>query len=419
MRQHVFALVDCNNFYVSCERVFDPRLLGRPVVVLSNNDGCVISRSEEAKAVGVSMGMPAFKAQGLFEAEGVAVLSSNYALYGDMSWRVVEALREFTPAVEVYSIDEAFMLLDGPTQGLARRGREIREKVYLWTGLPVSVGFAATKTLAKAAADLAKKRPEGVCDLTDESVKDSVLDSLPVEAVWGVGRRRAQALRSRGVQSAGQLRDADVRRVRRLLSVVGARIVEELRGVSCLRLETAPPARRSVTCSRSFGRQVETLRELREAVACFTQRAAEKMRRHGLAACAATVFVATNRFSQDAPQYAASATVEVAHPTDATQELLHVTLRAAARLYREGYRFKKAGVILSGLVPASPLTVRMYGDADWQRARRVTGVVDQLNRKFGADKVRFAVSGLKREWQTKCERRTPRYTTAWGEVLAI
>ena len=414
-----FALVDCNNFYVSCERVFDPRLLGRPVVVLSNNDGCVVSRSDEAKAVGIKMGVPVFQVRGLVERHGVAVLSSNYALYGEMSGRVMEVLRDLAADVEVYSIDEAFLLLDAPAPWLAQFARQLRERVYRWTGIPVSVGVAATKTLAKVAADFAKKGPEGVCGLTDREAVDSALDAFPVERVWGVGRQYARLLRARGIQTAGQLRDADVAWARRRMTVVGARIVEELRGVSCLPLAAAPPAKRSLTCSRSFGRRVETLAELREAVACFTVRAAERLRRQGLAAGAVTVFVSTNRFSKAEPQYAASATAEIAYPTDATQELLAVTLRAAERLHRDGLRFQKAGVILSALLPASPITARMYGEPRWQRARRVSRAVDQLNRTFGPDTVRFAASGLKRTWQTKFERRTPRYTTCWGDVLAI
>ncbi|HEX6624050.1 MAG TPA: Y-family DNA polymerase [Pyrinomonadaceae bacterium] len=414
-----FALVDCNNFYVSCERVFDPRLIGRPVVVLSNNDGCVVARSNEAKALGIRMGVPLFRIQDLVDYHKVAVLSSNYALYGDMSSRVMAVLHDLAPVVEVYSIDEAFLLLDLPQAWLQEFARRARERVYRWTGIPVSVGVAPTKTLAKVAGERAKKSPDGVCDLTDRERADEVLASLPVGDVWGVGRQYAKLLRSRGIETAKQLRDSDERWARKAMTVVGARIVHELRGTSCLALEAAPPAKKSVTCSRSFGQPVETPGELKEAVAYYTQSAAERLRRHRLAAGAVTVFVSTNRFSKSEPQYSNSATVEVAFPTDSTQELLAVTLRAAEKMFREGFRFKKAGVILSALVPSSPMTARMYGDALWQKSRRLMGAIDEINRKFGKDSIRFAAGGMRRVWKTKAERESPRYTTCWSDVLAV
>lgn len=413
-----FALVDCNNFYVSCERVFDPKLRGRPVVVLSNNDGCVVARSNSAKKLGITMGAPLFRVRDIVDSNGVAVLSSNYALYGDMSARVMGALREVTPGVEEYSIDEAFVLVDGG-QSLAEHACEIRRKLYKWTGIPVSIGIAETKVLAKVANREAKRRECGVFDLTGPELKEEVLDSLPVGKVWGVGPAYTKALTSRGIMSALQLREMDVRRARRLMTVTGARVVEELRGNSCLPLELAPPAKKSLTCSRSFGRPVETLREMREAVAFFTERAAERLRRHALAASAVTVWMSTNPFTKDAPHYSNAATVEVAYPTDATHELLALTLAASERLYRAGYRYKKAGVMLAGLVPASPMTVRMYGDEKWGRLRRVARCVDEINRKFGGEAVRLAASGLRRAWATKFEMRSPRYTTDWDELVTV
>ncbi|MDQ1610304.1 MAG: polymerase [Pyrinomonadaceae bacterium] len=419
----VFALIDCNNFYVSCERVFDARLVGRPVVVLSNNDGCVIARSNEAKVLGVKMGTPLFQAQNMLDAGGVRVLSSNYALYGDMSARVMAALHEFTPEVEVYSIDEAFVLLDcqGVGAWLTEMGHKIRERVYKLTGIPVSVGIAETKTLAKTANHLAKKSEKAarVLDLTRSRFQDEALERTPAGEVWGIGRRYDKLLKERGITNARQLRDCDVRWARRAMTVVGARVVEELRGVSCLPLELAPPAKRSVTVSRSFGRPVESLAELREAVAFYTTRAAEKLRRHKLAAGAITVFVSTNRFDKNSPQYANSATVEAAFPTDATRELLAVTLEKAELLYRRGYKFKKAGVMLSGLVPASPMTVRMCDDERWLKARQVARAVDAINARHGRDTIRFAVTDLGRRWATKFEKRSSRYTTDWNELLTI
>jgi DNA polymerase V len=295
------ALVDCNNFYVSCERVFDPKLAGRPVVVLSNNDGCIIARSEEAKALGIKMGALLFKTEHIVDAYDVAVYSSNYPLYGDMSQRVMGALQEFTPEVEVYSIDEAFLRLEaGPDLTLAERAAEVREKVGRWTGIPVSIGIAPTKTLAKLASRVVKRAPvtHGVFDLISPSDQTAVLDETPVEDLWGVGPAYSALLHKAGVETARKLRDADRRWVRRRMTVVGARIVEELRGVSCLPVEQCPPAKKSVTCSRSFGALVESVSEMREAVAVYTTRAAERLRKHGMAAGVVTVFINTNRFGE-------------------------------------------------------------------------------------------------------------------------
>lgn len=422
MRQ-VFSLVDCNNFYVSCERVFDAKLVGRAVVVLSNNDGCVVARSDEAKALGITMGVPLFQIQDLVKQHGVAVLSSNYALYADMSHRVQSVLQEFTPDVEVYSIDEAFMMFDchGQSAWQVEMGRKIRRKVYRWTGIPVSVGLGATKTLAKVANRVVKKThvADGVFSLSSPETLLEVLGRTPVEDVWGIGRQSAKKLKERGITTAQQLRNVDPRWARQSMTVVGARIVEELRGTSCLPLELCPPAKKSLTVSRSFGRTTDSLVELREAVATFITRAAEKLRRHRLAAGAVTVFINTNRFSKTDEQYSNSATRELAFPTDTTQELLGHALALLESIYREGYHFKKAGILLGEMVPASPITMRMYGDAKWQRARKLAQVVDQINAKMGRDTVRYAVSGFKHEWKTKFEKRSQRYTTSWNELLTV
>ena len=430
-----FILCDANDFYASCERVFDASLVGRPVVVLSNNDGCVVSRSREARALGVGMGVPVYQARRVIEAHGVRVLSSNYALYADMSRRIMSVLSDFTPELEVYSIDEAFMRVEGARApgALDALGREIRGKVYRHTGVPLSVGIAETKTLAKLANHLAKKseKARGVLDLTRSPHVERALERTPVGEVWGVGRRHSKLLGARGVENARQLRDVDLGWARAALTVAGARVVEELRGVSCLALESCPRPRRSLTHSRSFGRAVTTPAELREAVGCFTAHAAEKLRRHGLAASALTVFAATNRFSKDAPYHSDSATVEMAYPTDVTAELLARADACAAKVYREGCEFRKAGVLLAGLVPASPATARMYGDAEWQGGRRLMRALDELNesfdRRFGRRAVAFGVACSERDWKSKperlwegkSERRSPRYTTRWGELMTV
>ncbi len=318
------AIADANEFYVSCERVFDAKLRGRPVIVLSNNDGCIISRSREARALGIGMGVPLFKVRDIVEEHAVAVFSSNYALYGDLSLRLSDAFHEFTPDVEVYSIDEAFLgLEERPGQSFREQGLEIKAKVYKWTGVPCSLGISQTKTLAKVAQRFTKKHPEaqGVLDLTDPSDQAAVLEETSVGDVWGVGPAYAKMLKGAGVDTARKLRDADRRWVRQRMTVVGARIVEELRGVNCIPLEKCPQGRKSVTCSRSFGVLVESQEELREAVAVYMTKAAERLRRSRLAAGVVTVFINTSRFSVD-PQYSNSATYELAYSTDSTDELL-------------------------------------------------------------------------------------------------
>jgi DNA polymerase V len=417
----VIAIADANEFYVSCERVFDASLRGRPVVVLSNNDGCVISRSREAKALGIGMGVPLFKVRHVVEENDVAVFSSNYQLYGDLSLRLADAFQEFTPDVEVYSIDEAFLGLDErPGQSFWEQGLEIRAKVYKWTGIPCSLGISQTKTLSKVAQRFAKKRPEtqGVLDLTAPSDREAVLEETPVGDVWGVGPAYAKKLKAAGIDTTRKLRDADRRWVRQRMTVVGARIVEELRGVSCIPLEKCPQGRKSATCSRSFGVLVESLGELREAVAVYMTKAAERLRDSRLAAGVVTVFITTSRFDPG-PQYSNSATFELAYLTDSTDELLGWALKGLEQIYRPGYRYKKAGVMLNNLAPAEQLSMRLFGDERFERPRRAMRAVDEINRKFGRNTLRFGAARPGGRWETKFLRRSRRYTTCLAEVLRV
>ena len=415
------AIVDANEFYVSCERVFDASLRGRPVVVLSNNDGCVISRSREAKALGIGMGVPLFKVRHVVEENSVAVFSSNYALYGDLSLRLADAFHEFTPDVEVYSIDEAFLgLEERPSLSFREQGLEIKAKVYKWTGVPCSLGISRTKTLAKVAQRFTKKYPEaqGVLDLTDPSDQTAVLEETPVGDVWGVGPSYSKLLRGAGIDTARKLRDADRRWVRQRMTVVGARVVEELRGVSCIPIERCPQSRKSVTCSRSFGVPVESLEELREAVAVYMSKAAERLRRFRLAAGVVTVFINTSRFDPG-PQYSNSATFELAYSTDATDELSAWAIEGLEQIYRPGYRYKKAGVMLHRLAPAEQLSARLFGDERFEKARRVMRAVDEINARHGLGTVRFGVARPGGMWETKFLRRSRRYTTCLNEVLRV
>jgi len=417
----LFALVDCNNFYVSCERVFNPKLAGKPVIVLGNNDGIVVARSNEAKALGVPMGVPAFKFQPLIRKHDVQAFSSNYALYGDMSQRVMETLQQFSPEVEVYSIDEAFLGLTGFTHtNLTDYGCTIRATVKRWTGIPVSVGIAETKTLAKIANHHAKQSTEssGVFDLTTWPDRDSLLAQVPVEDVWGIGPAHARRLSRHGITTALALRGADDQWIRKQMGVVGLRTVQELRGFSCMPLEQCPPPKQGITCSRSFGRPVTTLVEMREAVAAYTARAAEKLRGEQLAASALTVFLTTNPFKEE-PQYSNALTIRLPVATEATPELLRVALQGVESIYRDGFRYKKAGVMLLGLVPVSQVQSNLFDHVDRERSKRLMRAVDSVNARDGADTVRFAATGLAQRWRTKFTKRSPGYTTNWHELPLV
>jgi len=417
----LFALVDCNNFYVSCERVFNPKLAGKPVLVLGNNDGIVVARSNEAKALGIPMGAPAFKFHRLIHQHDVQVFSSNYALYGDMSQRVMETQQQFSPEAEVYSIDEAFLNLSGfESRNFTDYGWQIRTTVKQWTGLPVSVGIAETKTLAKVANHHAKRSSElaGVCDLTAGPDRDGLLAKVPVEEVWGIGPNYARMLTRHGISTALALRNADDHWIRKQMGVVGLRTVQELRGISCLPMEECPPPKQGITCSRSFGRPVTTLAEMREAVAAYTARAAEKLRGEQLAASALTVFLTTNTF-KDGPQYSNAVTLRLPVATDATPELLGVALKGIEAIYREGFQYKKAGMMLLELVPLSQVQGNLFDQADRARSAQLMRVIDRLNACGGADTVRFAASGLTQRWRARFAKRSRAYTTNWHELLLV
>lgn len=389
--------------------------------MLSNNDGCVVARSPEAKALGIKMGAPLFEIQHLVEAYEVQVYSSNYALYGDMSQRVMSVLEQFTPEVERYSIDEAFLDLTGcKCESYRELGMQIRDQVLQWTGVPVTIGIAETKTLAKLANHLAKKseKAEGVLDLTRSKYQEAALERTPVKEVWGIGPAYARLLRDNGIMTALAFRDVDTRWARKKMTVVGARIVMELRGVSCLPLETCPPAKKSISCTRSFPVVVRELDELREAVAVYTTRAGERLRRAGLAARAMTVFVQTNLHHSDHP-YSNSTTVKMIYPTASTQELLRYALEALGRIYRQGYDYRKAGVMLYGLVPADQLTGRLFSSEMMEKFYRVMPAMDKLNRKYGKDTVRFGVAQPNGRWKTKAERCSPHYTTRLSDVPTL
>ncbi|MBE1427255.1 DNA polymerase V [Desulfomicrobium macestii] len=418
-----YLMVDCNNFYASCERVFAPRLEGKPVVVLSNNDGCVIARSQEAKALGIVMGEPAYKRETFFARNGVHVFSSNYALYGDMSARVMQTLAGFAEETEVYSIDECFLLLRGlGTSSLLETAREIRRTVRKWTGIPVCVGLARTKTLAKIANRLAKKADgDGVRLLEDEADIDRILGDMDTGDIWGIGRKSALRLSSCGVHTALDLKNQADDWIRRQLTVTGLRTALELRQIPCIALEDTPPPARSLVCSRSFGTRIESLESLEEAVSAYVQRAAEKLRRKGLVAAAVQVFLETNRF-QPGPRYAGSRCRALAAPTADTLDLHGPALEILRDIHKPGYKYQKAGVILLDLSPAGNRQLSFLEPHGEEKTRRdaLMRVMDRINTVHGRGSLTLAASGLgKKSWHMRQERRSPCYTTSWAELPLV
>jgi DNA polymerase V len=417
----VIALVDCDCFYVSCERVFNPKLESRPVIVLSNNDGCVVARSKEAKALGIPMGAPRFQWEDVICKNDVAVFSSNYELYGDLSRRVIGVLEQFSPDVEVYSIDEAFLAFPAKLgKSVSRIAAQIRQRVKQCTGVPVTIGIGQTKTLAKVAIEFAKKNAEynGVLDLSDHSALDDFLARLPVSDVWGVGRRYTEKLARNGVSRARELRDLPDWWVRKHMTVVGLRTVWELRGVQCIPLEHAPLPKKSIICSGSFGRPIERLEELKEAVASSASRGAEKLRRQDSVASSIQVFIQTNTFSSG-PQYANAITLQLEQPTAFTPELVSAAVSGAERIYRPGYRYKKAGIMLLGISSQDHVQQGFFGRPYREREKRVMEAIDQINNRFGRGTIKVAAAGLKQLWKMRCSNRSPRFTTRWSELPVV
>ena len=417
-----FALVDGNNFYVSCERVFNPGLEGKPVVVLSNNDGCAVARSAEVKALGVGMGTPWYQMQDIARQHGMIALSSNYTLYADMSNRMMSVLRQFSPNQEIYSIDECFLGLNGFNRDLTAYGQEIRQRVRRWTGIPVCVGIGPSKTLAKLANHVAKKggaKWSGVCDLgaMPEPELDQLLDSVEVGEVWGVGRRMREQLAAMNIRTVLALKQADAVLIRRRFSVVLERTVRELRGISCLGLEEMAYSKQQILCSRSFGMPLLHLTELREAVSCYTTRAAEKLRRQSSVAGAIHVFITTSPFREKDPQRSQGITVPLPQAAGDTPGLVQAALWGLNQIYRPGYRYVKAGVMLMELSSAGKRQYTLFKDAAaGSRSLLLMQVLDTINRKMGKDTLFLASSGIRQAWRMKQGNRSPCYTTNWEEL---
>ena len=419
--QKTFALVDCNNFYASCERVFNPLLANKPIVVLSNNDGCIVSRSGEAKSLGIGMGAPVFECEDLIKKHDIQVFSSNYTLYGDMSARVMTALEHFCPNVEVYSIDEAFLCFTGFWQDLHEYGVKIRKSVKQWTGIPVSIGIGPTKTLAKIANKLAKKLRCGVFNLSERSPSqiDHILSRIPVSDIWGIGGSYTRKLQKIGIYTALDFKHAPDRWVQKHMTIVGLRTVYELRGISCLRLEEKTDPKKNICSSRTFGKPVESAVDMHEAVASYAATAGAKLRSQRSAAKSMVVFISTNRHRENEPQYRNAAVYNFAVPTSSTPELVTGARIALRSILRSGYRYRKAGVLLMGLLPEHHVQFNLFTPPRSIQSHQLMRTFDRLNHKYGRRTLFVAATGMEQSWQTKVQFKSPAFTTNWGELLEV
>ena len=420
----LFALVDVNNFYVSCERVFQPKLEGLPMVVLSNNDGCAVARSAEVKALGIKTGTPWFQMEEIAKKHGIQAYSSNYTLYGDMSNRVVQVLRTFTPNLEVYSIDESFLRIETLLKSYSSPsdlGQTIKEKIKATTGLPVCVGMGESKTLAKLANYLAKKHPQfsGVCDISTMPKEELYqwMAETPVGEVWGVGRQIAKRLQAIKIQTVFDLLQASPQLIRQQFGVVMERLCYELRGVSCLQLEEVAPAKQQIVSSRSFGQLVTSLTALTESVATHTARGAEKLRSQHSVTGALTIFIQTNPFKQNEPQHHQSISVPLSDPTDNTLTLTTAAIAGLKQIYQSGFRYKKAGVIFSLLADKPTVQQSLFDDIEVKgKSAGLMKALDSINSRFGNAVIRSAATGTTQAWQMRSDKRSPNYTTRWDEL---
>ena len=421
MKSGAYAIADCNNFYASCERVFNPRLEGKPIVVLSNNDGVVIARSNEAKALGIPMGAPVFQIRDLLRDKRIIQLSSNYALYGDLSRRVMATMAAFIPDLEVYSIDEAFLPLPAAQAEEIALCREMRALIKQRVGIPVSIGLASTKTRAKAANHIAKKRPEygGVFSLEAHPDPEAALSTLPVGEVWGIGRRSEPRLVGEGVLTAGDfLRKPDAW-LKRRMGINGLRIAWELRGVRMPTMDIQPDIRKSVISSRSFGRPIVTLVELKEAIASHAASAAETLRGEGLKAAHLGVFLGAKRHAYGGG-YPSGLGTELDPPSACTPDFIAVAHGLVEKMFCKGMSYRKAGIHCWGISPEDPVQGKLFGpDAADPRKMELMHALDKVNAKWGGDAVRFAAEGTTQAWRGRSGYRTPRYTTAWSELPRI
>lgn len=416
----MIALVDCNNFYASCERLFQPQLIKTPIVVLSNNDGCVIARSEEAKALGIHMGAPAFQMEDMLEANNVAVFSSNYTLYGSLSNRVMRTLETFTEKVEIYSIDEAFLdFCDLKYVDFYDYGKYIRNTVMGAIGIPVTIGIGPSKTLAKMANRYAKKNHTGIHILNTKDSINELLHHTDVKDIWGIGEQYATLLRKNGFNTAQDFSNAPEDWVRKHLTVAGQRTWNELRGLPCIALEDMPAVKQNITVARSFGQLLSKKEDIQEALANYVAICGEKLRQQSSCTTLINIFLQTNQFRVEDRQYYRAINMKLSVATNSTAELLHYAMQAIDHIYTPGYNYKKVGISLLELVPVSAVQSGIFDFRDRVKDSKVSNTIDSINNIFGKDTVRFSRQGYERKWRLRQERLSPRYTTRLSEILTI
>ncbi len=417
----MFALVDCNNFYASCERVFRPDLNGKPIVVLSNNDGCVIARSNEAKDLGIPMGAPAFEYEKVFQQQKVHVFSANFALYGDMSHRVMSVLSDYSPDMEIYSIDECFLSLKGfEFFNLQEYGMLMRNKVVKWTGIPISVGIAPTKALSKVANRIAKKfseRTKGVYIIDSEESRIKALKWLKVEDVWGIGRQHAKRLQAQGVKTAYDFTLLNDAFVRKQMSIVGLRLKHDLQGIPTLNLDEVQP-KKNIATTRSFDGNYTKFEQISERVSTFAVSCAEKLRKQNSCCNSLMVFVHTNRHRKDLPQYSRNIVIQLPFATNSSIELSKFAVQALKQIFKEGYSYKKAGVIVQDFTPQDSVQKSLFEERN-EKHIPLMKAVDKLNALFGQQKIRLASQDAKRVWKMKQEKLSPNYTTKLSDIITI
>lgn len=415
----MFALIDCNSFYASCERVFRPDLVDKPIVVLSNNDGCVIARCNLAKAAGIPMGAPAFKFQQVFKEKGVNVFSANFALYGDMSQRVMSILEDYTPDMEIYSIDEAFLKFNFATViDLQKLGTEMRRRVLKGTGIPVSIGFAPTKALSKVANRIAKKyieQTKNVYLIDTEEKRIKALKWLKTEDIWGIGRKHAQRLSAHGINNAHEFTLLEDDWVKKHLAIVGLRLKKDLEGIPTLDFEKVQ-AKRNIATTRSFEKNYTKFEELEERIVTFTVTCAEKLRKQNSFCSSLMVFLRTNRHRGELAQYNRSIVMQLPYPTNSSIELTHFAVLALKRIYKSGYAYKKAGVIIQDFSSQKQVTLFDNGE---EKHEKLMQTVDALNATFGQQKIRLAAQDLQRVWKMKQEHLSPCYTTKLKDIIEV
>ncbi|PSR53258.1 SOS mutagenesis and repair protein UmuC [Adhaeribacter arboris] len=416
----LLALCDCNNFYASCERVFNPSLNGQPIVVLSNNDGCVIARSNEAKLLGIDMGEPFFAIRDLVEAKKVHAFSSNYTLYGDMSNRVMQTLSQFTPSIELYSIDECFLDLSNfYNKDLNAYAWEIKNTVLRWTGIPVSLGVAPTKALAKVANKLAKKskKANGVLVLQEPEHIRKALEVTKIEDIWGIGGQYAKFLKKHQIHTAYEFTQANDSWVQKHMSIVGLRLLKELRGESCLELEEVMPPKKGICTSRGYGVKQTEFKYIQEATATYAAKCGRKLRKQKSCARFLTVFVETNRFCEKDKQYNNSRTIVLPVATNSDMELIKYADIALKSIYKPGYQYKKSGVILTEILPENQIQFDLLDTVDRVKHHKLMEVVDSLSGRFSRDIVKVATQGYNKSWHLRCERKSPCYTTSLNDII--